>query len=109
MHQWLLSLFQDLRIYLFYIMVLFAQICGLFVVIPIFLKVYYIFKLESIKGHSLSVLIGFVKVFYWPFPYFKSANPKKQEVIRKINIVTAAIWGMFLLIMLDLLIYAAVV
>ena len=89
-------------------MELFAQIIGVLMLIPAFLKMYYIIKLENIKGRYFPSPIVFGKIFlFWPFPYFKSENPKKKEVIRKLNITTAVFWGMFVLIILVLLISVA--
>ena len=91
-------------------MELFAQIIGVLMLIPAFLKMYYILKLENIKGRYFPSPIVLGKIlFYWPFPYFKSENPKKKEAIRKLNITTAVFWGMFLLAMLVTLIYLAVI
>ena len=91
-------------------MELFAQIIGLLMAIIAFVKMYYIVKLENIKGRYFPSPIVLGKIFFlWPVPYLKSENPKKKEVIRKLNITTAVFWGMFLLIILVVLIYAAVV
>jgi len=76
--------------------------------VPALIKIYYINKLERVNGRFWPHPITWFKmVLYWAWPFLKSDNPKKQPIIKKLNLLTAIFWGMIALVLLLELAYFA--